>query len=278
MTIEADRAVGRYGVQMTGVGLVLVREALDDRLTGALLQELGDLLADAGVRLVTRVVESADEELAVYHAWQSSGSVDAVALLGLAPDDKRIPLLQRIGLPFAALADAQQVDGFSAVVIDTAASVELVRLHLAEVGYGRAVYIAGPEGANTSDARVAAIARVGASSSIEVIRSHPDSIVQDALAAIDAEPAALLVDGDVAAVALVSALVAQGRKVPQDIAVLCWTDSVLCQTAQPTITAVNQRASELGALLGDCLLRAAASEAPVVIAAPPPFIVARESA
>jgi DNA-binding LacI/PurR family transcriptional regulator len=278
MTIEADRAVGRYGVQMTGVGLVLVREALDDRLTGALLQELGDLLADAGVRLVTRVVESADEELAVYHAWQSSGSVDAVALLGLAPDDKRIPLLQRIGLPFAALADAQQVDGFSAVVIDTAASVELVRLHLAEVGYGRAVYIAGPEGANTSDARVAAIARVGASSSIEVIRSHPDSIVQDALAAIEAEPAALLVDGDVAAVALVSALVAQGRKVPQDIAVLCWTDSVLCQTAQPTITAVNQRASELGALLGDCLLRAAASEAPVVIAAPPPFIVARESA
>ena len=65
---------------------------------------------------------------------------------------------------------------------------------------------------------------------------------------------------------------------PEDVAVLCWTDSVLCQSAQPMITAVNQRASELGALLGDCLVRAAASEAPVIIRAPEPFLVVRESA
>ena len=73
MTIEADRTIERYGVPMTGVGLVLVREALDDRLTGAILQELGDSLADADVRLVTRVVENLEEELRVYQAWKSDG-------------------------------------------------------------------------------------------------------------------------------------------------------------------------------------------------------------
>ena len=276
--MKAYPPIEGYGVQMTGVGLVLVRDALDDRLTGAILQELGDSLAEAGVRLVTRVVESAEEELRVYDAWKSSGSVDAVALFGLGSNDDRIPLLQRLDLPFAALADAQQVDGFSAVVIDTAASVELVRRHLADSGRGRAVYVAGPEGANTPDGRVAAIARAGASPAIEVIRSRPDAIVQDALDALGTEPTELLIDSDVAAVSLVAALIASGKKVPEDVAVLCWTDSVLCQSAQPMITAVNQRASELGALLGDCLLRAAASEAPVIIRAPEPFLAMRESA
>jgi DNA-binding LacI/PurR family transcriptional regulator len=278
MTIEADRAIERYGVPMTGVGLVLVREALDDRLTGAILQELGDSLADAGVRLVTRVVENLEEELRVYQAWKSTGSVDAVALFGLGTDDGRIPLLKSLDLPFAALADAQQVDGYSAVVFDTAASVEIVRRHLADTGRGRAIYVAGPEGAVIPDGRVAALARAGASPTIDVIRSRPDRIVQDALDAAGTESAELIVDGDVAAVALVAALIAKGRRVPEDVAVLCWTDSVLCQSAQPTITAVNQRASELGALLGDCLVRAAASEAPVIIRAAEPFLVVRESA
>ncbi len=284
MTLTMERPAGRYGVQMTGVGLVLIREALDDTLTVALVQALGDPLADAGVRFVTRVVEDAEEELAVYPAWQRSGSVDAVALFGVGAADPRIPLLRDLGLPFAAVADASRADGYSAVVFDTAETLELVRAYLAETGRRRIVYIGGPEGASTPDSRAAAIAEKPGEPPIEVVRARPDEAVKAALdalaapAARDAGSSVLLVDSDVVAVAVQAALREQGLRVPDDVAVLCWADSVLCQSARPAITAVNQRASELGALLGDCLLRAAASDAPVIVTAPKAFIAARESA
>lgn len=266
---------------MTGVGLVLIREALDDTLTVALVQALGDPLADAGVRFVTRVVEDADAELDVYPAWQRSGSVDAVALFGVGEGDRRIPLLRELGLPFAALVDARRADGYSAVVFDTAESLELVRARIAETGRDQVVYVAGPEGATTPDSRVAAIAEKEEDPRIQVVRARPDHAVRAALEALG-EPesgrAVLLVDSDIVAVAVISALSDRGVRVPDDVAVLCWADSVLCQSSVPAITAVNQRAGELGALLGDCLLSAAASDAPVIVTAPRAFVAVRESA
>ena len=281
MILTMERPGGRYGVQMTGVGLVLIREALDDTLTVALVQALGDPLADAGVRFVTRVVQDADAELDVYPAWQRSGSVDAVALFGVGAADRRIPLLRDLGLPFAALVDARRADGYSAVVFDTAESLELVRRHIAATGRDRIIYLAGPEGATTPDSRVAAIAEKPGEPPIQVVRARPERAVQAALEAVSHSGSAetvLLVDSDVVAVAVISALNSKGLRVPDDVAVLCWADSLLCQSSQPAITAVNQRAGELGALLGDCLLRAAASDVPVIVTAPKAFVAARESA
>ena len=263
---------------MTGIGLVLTREALDDRLTVALVQALGDPLADAGVPLVTRVVENAEQELRAYAAWRAPNAIEAVVLLGVDADDQRVRTLRQLAIPFAALAETGHVDGYSAVVYDTADSLDVVRRYLSGTGSRRLIYVAGPEGARMPDARVAAIAKSKGELAIHVVRSGAETVVQDGISALGEEPAVIIVDSDVAAIALTAALTARGTRVPDDAAVLCWTDSVLCQSAQPTITAVNNRASELGALLGDCVLRAATSEDPIVVHAPLPFIVARESA
>jgi DNA-binding LacI/PurR family transcriptional regulator len=79
-------------------------------------------------------------------------------------------------------------------------------------------------------------------------------------------------------VAALDAFKELGKRVPEDVAVLSWTDSLLCQSSEPTITALNQRATETGSLLAECLLKTLKSSVPIVLTTPSPTVVQRESA
>jgi len=100
-----------------------------------------------------------------------------------------------------------------------------------------------------------------------------------AAAAIVAQgPATLVFESDVHAAATVAAFVAQGVRLPQDAAIVSWTDSSLCRSTTPSITALNRRGSEIGALLGHRMLATIDGEPPATDLAPDPYIVRRESA
>ena len=263
---------------MSGVGLVVTGDVLtEDRYIGSLVHALGDSLAEAGTRLLARVAQSPEAEADIYHFWHAAGGLDAVALLGVTKDDPRVRLLRRLGTPFAAVADSSRVEGFSAVVVDNAAMVDEIRRFLATRGYSRAIYVTGFDESDTANIRAAAF---GGDDGVEVVRAERTvrAAVEAAVEALRENTAAVIFDTDVAAAAALEAFAAVGKSVPDEVAVLSWTDSLLCQTSVPPITALDRRAADTGSLLAKCLLDTLESSAPIVLNAPLPTVVSRESA
>jgi DNA-binding LacI/PurR family transcriptional regulator len=263
---------------MSGVGLVVTGDVLtEDRYIGSLVHALGDSLAEAGTRLLARVANGPEAEADIYHFWHAAGGMDAVALLGVTKDDPRVRLLRRLGTPFAAVADSSRVEGFSAVVVDNAAMVGEIRRFLATRGYSRAIYVTGFEESDTANIRAAAF---GGDDDVEVVRAERSvrAAVEAAVEALREDTAAVIFDTDIAAAAALEAFAEVGKSVPDEVAVLSWTDSLLCQTSVPPITALDRRAADTGSLLARCLLETLSSNQPIVLNAPLPTVVSRESA
>lgn len=262
-------------VKVTAIGLVVPAHAVDDHFVAALVHALADPLIEAGLSLVTSVIESPEAEEKLYRHWARSGGVAGVALLGVKHLDPRIALLQSLGLPFAGVVSAKNAGTFPAVVVDAAVSVTALRSFFARRNYKRVVYFADPTQSVTSSARASA---VGGHFEISSKAFGEDAVISAALDADADGPVVLLFDSDVEAAAALAALAQRAIRVPEDVAVVSWTESTLCQSTLPSITAVNRRGREIGALLGERMLATIAGEPTVTVAAPEPFIVMRESA
>lgn len=260
--------------QFHDVGLVLVEaESMDDRFVTALALGLEERLIVDGVRLVTRVVSDRKVEFEVYRRWARAEAVDAVVLIGTTSRDARKALLVKVGLPYAAVTDSIGMGSSSTVVVDNAAMAEVVVEFLFGLHYERVIYIAGV--GSLGPARFAS----GGPLHLDVLRTKLESeqVIALALESMAVGRSAIVFDDDMAAVAAMAALTAYGINVPGDIGVLAWTDSLLCQSSDPTITGLNWRANDVGAMLGECLLRSVTSSEPVVLTAPSAFIVRRAS-
>jgi len=261
--------------RMIGVGLVIPAGGAGDHFVSSVRQAVADPLIAAGYGLYTRVIDDADAEAETYRRWAASDGVAGVALLGGHDDAQRIGLLRELGLPFVAVVPSDDVGDFSAVAIDVAESVGVVDAFLSGRRHERAVYMTGAMDSVTSRSREAALA-----GRVEVVRTDGDvdKALVAARAVIEDGPATLLFDSDVHACAVTSDLLAAGRRVPEDAAILSWTDSSLCRSSVPAITAVDRRGAEIGEMLGRRMLAVLAGGAPVVDRAPTPFIVSRASA
>jgi DNA-binding LacI/PurR family transcriptional regulator len=259
---------------MTGIGLAIPAGSAEDHFVAALVHSLAEPLIAEGLGLFTRVVHDDASEERMYRHWAQSDGIAGVVMLGAGRDDHRISLLEKLGVPFAAVVDAENAGDFASVVVDVAASVTIVADFLQGRGHARGVYIVGPTDSVTARSRAAAAAE-----RFEVV--HTERVPQDAVAAalnvIEKEPATLLFDSDVHAAAALAAFSARGIRVPADVAIVSWTDSSLCQSTSPSITAVNRRGSEIGALLGARVLATVGGAAVGSDDAPHPFIVLRES-
>lgn len=265
---------GVDGGRMTGIGLAIAASSADDHFVAALVHALAAPLIAEGVGLFTRVVDDAESEKAMYRHWAASEGIAGVVLLGGGRGDARIDLLRSIGLPFASVVDQEDAGDDPAVLIDVTASVAVLSRFLEGRRHDRTVYIVGPTDTVTSRERANAVAE-----KFELVRTprDPAAAVAAATAVLESGPATLVFDSDVHAVAAEAALLERGIRIPADVAIVSWTDSAVCRSASPSITAVDRRGSEIGALLGARILRTIAGDAPGWDRAPDPFIVRRES-
>ncbi|KJQ52775.1 substrate-binding domain-containing protein [Microbacterium sp. SA39] len=259
---------------MTGIGLAIPAGSADDHFVAALVHSLAEPLIAEGLGLFTRVVHDNASEERMYRHWAESEGIAGVALLGAGRHDPRAGLLDMLGLPFVAVVDAGDSGDFSSIVVDVAASVTVVADFLQGRGHDRVVYIVGPTDSFTARSRAAV-----ASERFEVVNTDraSDAAVIAALSVVEKEPATLLFDSDVHAAAVLAAFSARGIRVPDDVAIVSWTDSSLCRSTSPSITAVNRRGSEIGALLGARMLKAVDGAPAGSDDAPHPFVVLRES-
>ncbi|AMM21538.1 hypothetical protein AX769_17055 [Frondihabitans sp. PAMC 28766] len=268
---------------MKDIGLVLVqsaRRAAHDPLISSLGHGLEETLVKSDMRLVTRVVTDAKAEAQVYRSWAASTAVDAIVLLRLQGKDSRVGLLDGLGLPFAAIADEEQVGDFSAVVVDNAATMRTVLDHLVSRGHDDVAYVSAASGVSArSCAFTAEAERRGVRGrTLEAPLTREGGAHAAAqLLTLEPRPTAVVFDDDVTARAGLDLLVSRGIDVPGEMAVVAWNDSVLCQAATPPLTAVSNESHAVGQLAARCLIEMNETGEITQVRSPAAFIVERSS-
>jgi DNA-binding LacI/PurR family transcriptional regulator len=240
-------------------GLILARDA---RTLGSepfymeFVAGLESVLAQKSYALLLQVTPNLAAEMDTYRKWASERRVDAVAVVDLRVDDPRVSLLQALDLPAVFVGHPCLTKGFTTVWTDDATAMEEAVSHLAWLGHRRMARVAGltelGHVAIRDDAFLAALRAhdleghvIHADFSAEAGRLATREVVvgEDA-------PTVILFDNDLMAVASLSALSALGMKVPDDISVLAWDDSPLCEITSPQLSAMSHDVMAMGAHVG----------------------------
>lgn len=269
-----------FGEDMKRVGLAIPASSIDDRFVATLVHALANPLIRDGVSLVTKVVQDRGAEEQLYQHWASVGGIAGVALLGVGQNDARVDLLRSHGFPIAAVVDTAVVAGFPTVVVDFDLSIEVLRAFLETRPHRRTVYITSVENGAALSARITATANAERDGLFEVVHAEPsfEAVMTAASASVADGPVTLVFDSDVHAVAALTSFRSRGIRVPVDVAIVSWTNSALCQSASQSITAIDRRGGEIGALLGVSILGAIAGDRQAQARAPRPFVVLGETA
>lgn len=239
------------------LGLVIDRPA---RVLGVepffmqLISGIQDALADGPAALLLQVTDNAEAELATYRRWWAERRVDGVLLVDLRDDDPRVALVGELGLPAVVLGEPATAGGPPCVWTDDRAGMAEVLRYLAALGHRRVVRVSGPpEFVHTrvrSEVFTAESARLGLTAARVTHAEYTgESAAQATRAALtgDDRPTAMIFDNDVMALSALTVAQELGLAVPDDLSLVAWDDSALCELVRPALSAVRRPIAERGA-------------------------------
>ncbi|MBZ0270123.1 LacI family transcriptional regulator [bacterium] len=212
--------------------------------------------AARGTRLQVLISSShADDDALLAAARSMRGRVDG--LIVMAPYENSDEVVQRIArsFPTVLLNSRLSLNGTSAVSIANRDGARAAVSHLIRLGHRRIALVCGPGGNMDAEER-----RLGYRQALEDGGITPDptwelhgdfaeSSGYEAglvLATGKRGPTAVFAANDCMAIGLVSGLLASGRKVPDDVAVVGFDDIALARYVTPPLTTVHVDAHELG--------------------------------
>jgi LacI family repressor for deo operon, udp, cdd, tsx, nupC, and nupG len=270
--------------QQRRVGLVLARASRvlgEEPYYHEFLEGLERVLTPAGVSVLVKVVTDRDAENETYERWADRGLVDGVVLVDLWPDDERVPLVHRLKLPAVVLGAPSTASGLPTVWTDDAGFArEAIRL-LAERGHEVIGHISGPTAFAHTQLRREGAEAEATERGLRLLHAEGDYSYESGRAAmaglLAGAPTAVVCDNDLMALAVLAELGDRGVAVPQDISVVAWDDSALCQLAVPPLSAMSHDVGRIGELAARALLDALEGAEPAVYEAPTAQFVARES-
>ncbi len=239
------------------IGLILSRPA---KTLGAeqffmhLISGIEAELSKRSIALVLQVVDDVEAEIAAYTRWWSERRVDGALLTDLRVDDSRIDVLRELGIPAVVFGGPGHHDGLPGVWSDETAAMNAVVEHLVGLSHRRVARVAGQrEFLHTHLRDQAFHAAVREFDLLDGTTIYTDFSPAEGEAATrrllsaDALPTAIIYDNDVMAVAGARAAGELGLRIPEDLSVVAWDDSILCQLAAPALTAVSRDIEAYGA-------------------------------
>ncbi len=253
-----NRAARSLVTQRTDSVALVVSES-EDRVFGqpffaGLIRGISSMLLETPLQLWLAMAQSGPERdrLASHLTGQH---VDGVLFLSMHADDPLPALIIDRGLPVvyggrltAMLEDAGETNF---VDVDNIGGARHATEHLLGLGRKRVATIAGPQDMGPGVARLrgyhAAIAGTA-----EPIVAYGDFgeesgvIAMRALLAEHPDVDAVFVASDPMALGALRVLREHGRKVPEEVAVVGFDDSVLANQTDPTLTSVHQPVEEMG--------------------------------
>jgi DNA-binding LacI/PurR family transcriptional regulator len=232
------------------LGLVLARPASMlgvEPFMMKLISGMETTLATRSIALLLQVVPDHDAEVAAYRRWWAERRVDGIFLVNLRVDDKRVPVLEELGLPAVVIGGPGHHGSLPGVWSDDASAMAMVVEYLAALGHRRVARVAGPPGLLHTELRSRAFdevaARLELESAVTLITDYsPEQGAQATRRLLSAatRPTAILYDNDVMAVAGTSVAHEMAVDVPQDLSIVAWDDSVLCEIVHPALTALKR--------------------------------------
>lgn len=240
-------------------GLILARDA---RTLGSepfymeFVAGLESVLSSNSYALLLQVAADLNAEMEVYRRWSSERRVDAVAVVDLRVNDPRVSLLDALDQRAVFVGDPSLTQGHMTVWTDDATAMDAAVGQLVSLGHRRMARVAGLTELGhvtiRDEAFLAALRRHGleghvihADFSAEAGRLATREVVTG-----DQAPTAILFDNDLMAVASLSALSALEIRVPQQVSVLAWDDSPLCEITSPQLSAMSHDVMSMGAHVG----------------------------
>ncbi|WP_306216075.1 LacI family DNA-binding transcriptional regulator [Actinoplanes sp. RD1] len=266
------------------VGLVLARATRvlgEEPYYHEFLEGLERVLTPAGVSVLVKVVTDRAAESDTYERWAGLRRVDGVVLVDLAPDDDRVALVHRLGLPAVVLGAPSTASGLPTVWTDDEGSAREAVRFLSDRGHEVVGHVSGPGRFAHTQLRRAGADAEAAERGVRLVRAEGDYSYESGRAAVasllPARPTALVCDNDVMALAALDLLREHDLKVPADVSVVAWDDSAQCQLAAPALSAMSHDIGRIGELAAKALLDALAGAGPAVYEAPAAHLVARET-
>lgn len=225
-------------------------------------------LSASGVALLFQVTADREAQLGYFRRWAAEGRVDGVFLVDLSIDDVRVALLKDLGIPTIVIGGPQGLAGVPGVWNDEAGAERTAVEYLAVLGHRRIARVAGlPELWHTA-ARTEAFESVAGELGMTPITVTTDftgkqgAIATRALLAGAEPPTAIVYDNDVMAVAGLAVAAEMRVAVPEQLSIVAWDDSVLCQLVHPPLTAMSLDIAAYGAHAARRLLDLVAGKAP----------------
>jgi DNA-binding LacI/PurR family transcriptional regulator len=243
---RAARALS--AAQADAYGFVLARPARTLALEPFYMEFISGVesrLSASSIALTFQLVESADDELAVYRRWWAERRVDGALVVDVRSNDPRIPQLVELGLP-TVLVGPRGEHGLPTVWHDEAPVVHEVIRYLAALGHRRIARVAGlREFVHTrirNDAFAEITAELEISGTVVETDFTPESGARATrrLLSHSERPTAIVFDSDLLAVTGLGVANQMGFSIPGDLSLVAWDDSLLCQVVHPPLTAVTR--------------------------------------
>ncbi|MFE6735372.1 LacI family DNA-binding transcriptional regulator [Microbacterium sp. NPDC057650] len=269
----AARALAGQG---TGsIGLVLARgadELARDTFYLRFIAGIQSELSPRGLTLTFQIADSLESEIDVYRLWAAQSRVDGLIVVDPRLDDPRPEVLQALGTPAALVGGRDHAEGDIAVVgaDDDSPMAALVQMLVAR-GHRRIAYVAGPadfaHAIVRADSYRSTMADAGISP-LSVIHTHysPDEAADAWRRLRDEHPTAIIADNDQLAVAVLGSARADGVEVPEELSIVSWEDSPLCEATTPQISALWRDSFALGRRAAAAIISEISDHASEVVA------------
>ncbi|MDR8408982.1 LacI family transcriptional regulator [Nonomuraea sp. 3-1Str] len=259
---SAARALG--GARAEAVGLVIARPASTlgvEPFFAQLLSGLQAGLSRQSVALHLMIVEDVEAETEVYRDWASAHRVDGFILVDLKVRDPRIEVLEELGVPSVVLGGPGRHGSLSSVWADDREAMLSVADYLAALGHRRLAHVAGLPEFHHTQRRMRALRdssrRLGLADTASTTTDFSDAegaAATRALLSRARRPTAIVYDSDVMALAGLGVAGEMGVRVPDELSVVAFDDSVLTRIAHPAITALSRDTFAYGRRLAEVML------------------------
>lgn len=236
------------GKRVGAVGLVINRPA---RILGLepfymeFISGIEEVIGPRGISLVLKVARSLDDECATYTKWAASRKVDGVLLTDLSDDDPRPDHLRTLEMP-TVVAGPQPDESSVAMWTDDADAMRQSVSYLVALGHVRLGRVAGnPSFLHTklrTEAMLEEARRLGLSSPVIITTDFSQAQGEHAtrqLLSSRERPTAIVYDSDVMAAAALGVAAEMGVRIPEDLSIVAWDDSMISRLTYPPLTSTS---------------------------------------
>lgn len=219
------------------------------------------VIAGRGVALMLHLVRSNQEEIAAYEKWWGEGRVDGALLVDLAFEDPRVDAVAALGIPTVAVAAGDAAGELPYVSTDDETAMRNAVRYLARLGHRRIARVGGMPHLSHTVIRdrafvdETAAAEVADAPIIDTdFSGEAGARATRTLLMLPEPPTAIIYDNDIMAVAGLGVAYELGVRVPDELSLLAWDDSPLCEITRPPLSAMSRDVTAFGADAAEMLL------------------------